>query len=303
MTAEYLWKEFCEKNSVPVETSYDSWQFGGAPDYLAALVMQKIKTATASGYDLYFIPGEEEELPQIGAYSVIEDSKGQAVCVIQTRKTTVVPFDEVGEEQAFKEGEGDRTLKYWRKVHQEFFTEDFTACGVKFKNTSKILCEEFELLYSLYEVAPLLESDAKDICQWKYEGDFEVYNYPDWEECIKMQIAFTDEEKRRKQYYKVNKSGERLGYFCLEEIDNAIELSVGIAPDKCSGGNGDMLINLALAKISELYSGKKIMLTVRPFNKRALRVYEKAGFKIVKEYFEDRYFVPGPMLLMETISR
>lgn len=64
-----------------------------------------------------------------------------------------------------------------------------------------------------------------------------------------------------------------------------------------------MLINLALAKISELYSGRRIILTVRPFNKRAIRVYENVGFKVVKEYFEDRYLVPGQMLLMETTSR
>ncbi|MDO4978276.1 MAG: GNAT family N-acetyltransferase [Eubacteriales bacterium] len=303
MTAEDLWKMFCEKESLPFETKFDAWQFGGAPDYLAALVMQKIKTATASGYDLYFIPGAEEKLPQTGDYSVIEDSKGQAVCVIQTTKIAVIPFDEVSNEHAYKEGEGDRSLTYWRKVHKEFFEEDFGSCGVKFDLTSKILCEEFELVYSLYDVVPFLEADAKDICKWTYEDDYAVYNYPSWDECVNMQISFTNEETRREQYYKVLKAGERLGYFRLEKSDNTIELSVGIAPDKCSGGNGDMLINLALAKISELYPGKKIILTVRPFNKRAIRVYEKAGFKIVKEYCEDRYLVPGPMLLMEMISR
>ncbi len=303
MTAEALWRLFCEKKSLPVETRFDAWRFGGAPDYLVALVMQKIKTATASGYDLYFIPGEEEELPQIDTYSIIEDSTGQAVCVIQTTKISVVPFDEVSGEQAYKEGEGDRSLVYWRKVHEEFFEEDFASCGVKFDLKSKILCEEFELVYSLYDVVPFLEADAKDICKWKYEGDYAVYNYPSWDECVNMQIAFTNEKIRQEQYYKVLKAGERLGYFRLEKSDNVIELSVGIVPDKCGGGNGDMLINLALAKISELYSGIKIILTVRPFNKRAIRVYEKAGFKIVKEYFEEKYLMPGPMLLMEMISR
>lgn len=303
MTPEALWQLFCEKESLPVETRFEAWQFGGAPDYLVALVMQKIKTATASGYDLYFLPGEAEELPRIGEYSVIEDSVGQAVCVIRTIKTTVVPFDEVGSEQAYKEGEGDRSLMYWRKVHEEFFKEDFAGCGVKFDLKSKILCEEFELVYSLFDVVSFSENDAKDICQWKYEGDYAVYNYPSWDECINMKLAFTNEKTRQEQYYKVLKAGEKLGYFRLEEKDNAIELSVGIVPDKCGFGNGDMLINLALAKISELYSGTRIMLTVRPFNRRAIRVYEKAGFKIVKEYFEDRYLVPGPMLLMEMISR
>lgn len=303
MKAEELWNEFCRKENIAVDTEYEAWQFGGAPDYLVALVMQKIKTATASGYDLYFIPGEEESLPQVGEYSVIEDSKEQAVCIIQTSKTTVIPFDEVGDEQAYKEGEGDRSLAYWRKVHDEFFSEDFASCGVQFDHKSKILCEEFELKYSIYDVVPFTENDAREVCKWKYEGEYSVYNYPEWDECVKRQIAFTDEAIRKNEYYKVLKSGQMLGYFRLEKTDQAIELSVGIQPDKCGGGNGDMLINLALAKISELYSGEKIILTVRPFNKRAIRVYEKAGFKVVKEYYEDQYLVPGEMLLMETVSR
>lgn len=304
MTASEMWLEFCEKENISVDTEYEAWAFGGAPDYLAALVMQKIKTATASGYDLYFIPGEEEKLPQVGSYSVIEDSKEQAVCVIQTTKTSVKLFSEVGEDQAYKEGEGNRSLEYWRRVHEEFFAEDFTECGIAFNHKSKILCEEFQVLFSLFDVVPFTEADAIEVCGWKYEGEYAVYNYPRWDECVKRHIAFTDDEIRKREYYKVTKSGVFLGYFRLEPCgDEAIELSVGIDPEHCGKGNGGMLINLALAKISELYSGRRIVLTVRPFNKRAIRVYENVGFKVVKEYFEDRYLVPGQMLLMETTSR
>ena len=32
---------------------------------------------------------------------------------------------EVSEEHAYKEGEGDRSLAYWRAVHEEFFTKEF----------------------------------------------------------------------------------------------------------------------------------------------------------------------------------
>ena len=71
----------------------------------------------------------------------------------------------------------------------------------------------------------------------------------------------------------------------------------------CGNKNGDMLVNLALAKISELYSDKKIVLTVRSFNQRSIKVYEKAGFRITKEYYEDRNLVPGNMYVMEMESR
>ena len=95
MRAEELWKAYCEKENIDIDTPYMAWGFLDAPDQLADLVLKGIKTATASAYDLYFMEGEEEPLPQPGDYSVILNSKDEAICIIQTTKTTVVPFNEV----------------------------------------------------------------------------------------------------------------------------------------------------------------------------------------------------------------
>ncbi len=76
MRAEELWKAYCEKENIDIDTPYEAWGFGDAPDQLADLVLTGIKTATASAYDLYFMEGEEEPLPQSGDYSVILNSKG-----------------------------------------------------------------------------------------------------------------------------------------------------------------------------------------------------------------------------------
>lgn len=88
---------------------------------MAELVLKGIKTGTASAYPLYEI--KNEKLPKAGDYSVILDSKNEAVCVIQTTEVYVVLFKEVSEEHAVKEGEGDGSLEYWRNVHIEFFTK------------------------------------------------------------------------------------------------------------------------------------------------------------------------------------
>ena len=65
-----------------------------------------------------------DELPQVGEYSVILNGKEEAVCVIRTKEVFILPFNEVPESHAFAEGEGDRSLDYWRRVHKEFFEED-----------------------------------------------------------------------------------------------------------------------------------------------------------------------------------
>ena len=152
MRAEELWKAYCEKENIDIDTPYKAWGFGDAPDQLADLVLTGIKTATASAYDLYFMEGEEDPLPQSGDYSVILNSKDEAVCVIQTTKTTVVPFDEVSKEHAYKEGEGDRSLAYWRDVHEDFFAEEFAETELEFNGQTSILCEEFEVVYRAIDV-------------------------------------------------------------------------------------------------------------------------------------------------------
>lgn len=147
MKAEILWEQFCRETGTDIDTPHEAWAFGGEPDQLADLVLKGIKTATASGYDLYFLEGETEPLPAVGDYSIVLNSKEEALCVIRTTAVNVVPFDEVGSAHAYKEGEGDRSLAYWRAVHKDFFEKDFKSCNAVFSEKSRILCEEFELLY------------------------------------------------------------------------------------------------------------------------------------------------------------
>ena len=139
MTAEELWKDS------GLTGSYEAWPFGENPDKLAELVVQGIKTATCSAYDLYQIMNES--IPQAGDYSVILDSNEEAVCIIKTLKVYVTEFNDVSEKHAFKEGEGDRTLEYWRKVHRDFLTNELASVQREFNEHIKVVCEEFELVY------------------------------------------------------------------------------------------------------------------------------------------------------------
>ena len=139
MTSEELW----EKSGL--SGTYEAWPFGEAPDKLAELVLKGIKTATCSAFDLYQI--YNETLPQEGDYSVILNSKEEAVCIIKTLKVYVCEFSQVSEEHAFKEGEGDRSLKYWRKVHSNFLTNELASVNRLFDEHTKVVCEEFEVVY------------------------------------------------------------------------------------------------------------------------------------------------------------
>lgn len=136
MTAEELWKES------GINGEYSAWAFGGDADQLAELVKAGIKTATCSMLCFYELEGEP--LPQIGDYSVILNSRNEAICIIRTTNVYITTFDKVSEKHAFLEGEGDRTLDDWRRVHQAFFIDELKSVGKSFNNKMELVCEEFE---------------------------------------------------------------------------------------------------------------------------------------------------------------
>lgn len=146
MTPEQLWNEYKTINPA-IGDKIDAWAFGTLADQLADLVLRGEKTATASAYELYKI--ENEPLPQVGTFDVVLDSQDQAVCIIEITKVTVVPFKQVSAEHAFKEGEGDKSLNYWRQVHEEFFTEWMAEAGLSFSEETGVVLEEFRKVYPL----------------------------------------------------------------------------------------------------------------------------------------------------------
>ena len=138
MTAEEMWK------ASGLEGEYSAWSFGDDADQLAYLVKAGIKTATCSLLRFYHLEGET--LPQAGEYNIILDSKDNAVCITRTTKVHIAEFDQVSADHASKEGEGDRTLSYWRNVHRAFFTKELQSIGEPFSGKEKLVCEEFELI-------------------------------------------------------------------------------------------------------------------------------------------------------------
>ncbi len=144
MTEKELWKAFIKKNPL-ADCEYEAWAFGVEADLLAHLVVIGEKTATASAYPMYEL--DNEPLPAVGEYSVILDSKENAICIIRTNRVSIVPFDEVTAEHACKEGEGDKSLDFWREVHEKFFTECLSEVGLNFTTAMKVVCEEFEVVY------------------------------------------------------------------------------------------------------------------------------------------------------------
>ena len=122
-----------------------AWSFGATPeqaDELLALVLAGTKTATASALWEF----EGEPLPEVGTLGIILDGRGHPRALIETTAVATVPFDQVDEEHAHLEGEGDRSLAHWREVHERFFTEP-AAHDRGFTPDMPVVLERFRVVF------------------------------------------------------------------------------------------------------------------------------------------------------------
>ena len=124
-----------------------AWSFGATPEHaeeLLALVLEGTKTATSSA--LWDFDAEDEPLPEPGLLSIILDGTGRPRALLVTTEVRTVPFAEVDAEHARLEGEGDRSLAYWREAHERFFTEH-AGHDRGFSPDMPVVLERFEVLY------------------------------------------------------------------------------------------------------------------------------------------------------------
>ncbi|MBE1875292.1 ASCH domain-containing protein [Myceligenerans sp. TRM 65318] len=124
-----------------------AWSFGDQPeiaDELLDLVLDGTKTATSSLAWEYEDAGEP--VPQTGELSILLDGERQPRALIRTTSVETVPFDEVDDDVADAEGEGDRTLDHWRAEHEKYFRRNMPA-GREFDPGMPVVVERFELLY------------------------------------------------------------------------------------------------------------------------------------------------------------
>ncbi|SDN66489.1 ASCH domain-containing protein [Alkalicoccus daliensis] len=140
--AQTYWNEFWQEKDTSAKVTAE--QFGAEPDYLAQLVIEGTKTATCSGHIFYEI--ENEPLPEVGQYMIVLNSEDQPVAIIQTTEVTLTPMNQVSEEFAEAEGEGDKSYQYWWDAHESFFRSELEKAGKEFSEEMLLVCERFQLV-------------------------------------------------------------------------------------------------------------------------------------------------------------
>ena len=147
---EKFWNRFISSNpeysSKVIPPSYYFCDNKKDADECADLVVKDIKKATATS--LWWFRQHNEILPKVGDLAIVTDWKGNPKAIINTTKIEHVAFNQITAEFAEIEGEGDKSLKYWKEVHQAYYEREMKTYSDEFDENMIIVCEHFRRIYS-----------------------------------------------------------------------------------------------------------------------------------------------------------
>lgn len=146
------WSSFLE--TLPADSSvrderYVAEAWGDSPrlaDELGTLIAAGTKTATCSA--LWEYEAEGSALPEVGSKTIVLDGNNNPLCIVETTEVAVRPYDEVDARFAYEEGEGDRSLEYWRDAHWRFFSRTLPSIGRDPTMDMPLVCERFRVIYN-----------------------------------------------------------------------------------------------------------------------------------------------------------
>lgn len=148
---EQYWHTFLK--TLPPDSPYHSktyvaeW-FGDSPelaDELGGLVLSGIKTGTCSA--LCEWEHEGNPIPEVGFISITLDGRNEPICILETTEITLRKYNEVDDDFARSEGEGDLSLNYWREAHRNFFSRVLPKIDKEFSEDIPLVCERFRVIY------------------------------------------------------------------------------------------------------------------------------------------------------------
>lgn len=129
--------------SVWVEASYAGNR--EITDDLLELYLLGQKTAGSSIVEDFVTAGEP--LPKVGNHWIFLNSKSEPCCILKTEKIVIHKFKDIPEEIAIAEGEGDKSLSYWKAVHAELYVPHLAGWGVAEISEANVITEFFKIVY------------------------------------------------------------------------------------------------------------------------------------------------------------
>ena len=140
-----------------------------------------------------------------------------------------------------------------------------------------------------YVLIKLSEDYAKEICSWRYEGEYSIYNFSDWDTVVENQWDLSIEEKRELEFIAILLNNELVAYGRISLKGDIAYIGIGLKPSFCGKGYGEDIMNLLIEECKKRFPNNTIGLEVRSFNKRAINCYRNIGLEVKEKYVKKTF--------------
>ncbi len=148
-SARNMWGDYLDKHLEDAFHEVPRTDFFGDNEKdaneLASLVTKGLKKATS--HSLLGLQYRNERLPKIGDFLVVTNWAEEAQCIVQTTAVQLIPYFNISVANAALEGEGDKSLKYWKEVHWDYYTRELEPFERVPRDSMIIVFEEFERVF------------------------------------------------------------------------------------------------------------------------------------------------------------
>jgi ribosomal-protein-alanine N-acetyltransferase len=156
-----------------------------------------------------------------------------------------------------------------------------------------------------YAFRPMNEEEARAIVAWRYEAPYDFYDMANDPEGLEELLG---PPERRSGYFAARQRGELVGFVCFGPggqvpsfdyaDDGSLDIGLGLRPDLTGRGLGLEFLVAVLEFGRRHFAPTGFRLAVATFNERAIRVYERAGFRRVEVFTHHTNGGDYPFLVM-----
>lgn len=134
-------------------------------------------------------------------------------------------------------------------------------------------------------ICPMRLEHAMNIAEWHYPGFYSFYDLRHYPEDIE---EIFDESKWGTNLFSIlDEKGELLGELVFQEDGDELEIGIGLRPDLAGKGMGQTLLQLGMDFARNKFEFNIFKIGVWKLNGRAIKVYERAGFRSEGEFINN----------------
>lgn len=137
-----------------------------------------------------------------------------------------------------------------------------------------------------FSIRTMKPEDAYVIVKWHYPEPYSFYDMTADEDDLREFLDF-DHWKKDSKYSVFDGQEKPLGFFEFNHCNGIVDIGLGLRPDVTGNGLGLGFVQEGLNFARDKFCPYQFRLAVATFNQRAIKVYERVGFRPSRTFMND----------------